>query len=87
MPYQHETVNHGAGEYVRGPVHTNSMESTWAVFKRSITGTWHHVSRKHLHRYNDMHADHIDPWSKGGKTNEDNCQMLCKECNRRKSAT
>ena len=50
---KHETVAHGAGEYVRGPVHTNSIESVWAVFKRSITGTWHHVSRKHLQRYVD----------------------------------
>ena len=33
-----------------------------------------------------MEADHITPWSKGGKTNEKNCQMLCKECNRIKSS-
>lgn len=33
-----------------------------------------------------MEADHITPWSQGGKTNENNCQMLCKECNRRKSS-
>ena len=33
-----------------------------------------------------MEADHITPWSKGGKTNPDNCQMLCQDCNRRKSA-
>ena len=33
----------------------------------------------------EMDADHIKPWSEGGKTVEDNCQMLCKECNRRKS--
>jgi len=33
----------------------------------------------------DMEADHIDPWYKGGKTITENCQMLCKECNRRKS--
>ena len=33
----------------------------------------------------EMEADHITPWSKGGKTSEENCQMLCKECNRRKS--
>ena len=32
-----------------------------------------------------MDADHIDPWSEGGKTDESNCQMLCKSCNRRKS--
>ena len=34
----------------------------------------------------EMEADHIDPWSKGGRTTEDNCQMLCRECNRRKSS-
>ena len=34
----------------------------------------------------EMEADHITPWSEGGKTNEDNCQMLCKRCNREKSA-
>lgn len=33
----------------------------------------------------DMEADHITPWSKGGKTDASNCQMLCKDCNRRKS--
>ena len=33
----------------------------------------------------DMQAYHITPWSKGGKTIQDNCQMLCKDCNRRKS--
>ncbi|MCB0750080.1 MAG: HNH endonuclease, partial [Ignavibacteriae bacterium] len=33
----------------------------------------------------DMEADHITPWHLGGKTNENNCQMLCKEDNRRKS--
>lgn len=35
--------------------------------------------------FQEMEADHITPWSKGGKTNLDNCQMLCVECNRRKS--
>ena len=35
----------------------------------------------------EMEADHIDPWSQGGKTSIDNCQMLCKKCNRRKSDT
>ena len=33
----------------------------------------------------NMEADHITPWTEGGKTKEDNCQMLCKDCNRRKS--
>jgi HNH endonuclease len=33
----------------------------------------------------EMEADHIDPWSEGGKTDKENCQMLCRQCNRRKS--
>ena len=33
----------------------------------------------------EMQADHITPWSKGGKTVPENCQMLCADCNRRKS--
>ena len=49
--YEHETVAHGKGEYVRGAAHTNGIESVWAVLKRSITGIWHHVSPKHLGRY------------------------------------
>ena len=34
---------------------------------------------------NEMEADHITPWSQGGTTTIENCQMLCKNCNRRKS--
>lgn len=34
----------------------------------------------------EMEADHIKPWSKGGKTIKENCQLLCVECNRTKSA-
>ena len=41
--------------------------------------------KKHF-KLDGMEADHITPWSKGGKTNPDNCQMLCQDCNRRKSA-
>ena len=35
--------------------------------------------------FKEMQADHITPWSKGGRTTADNCQMLCADCNRRKS--
>jgi transposase-like protein len=51
--YQHESVNHSAGEYARGPASTNSIESVWAVLKRGIHGVYHQVSPKHLHRYVD----------------------------------
>ncbi len=49
--FRRETVNHSAGEYVRGAVHTNSIESVWAVMKRGLHGVYHHASRKHLGRY------------------------------------
>lgn len=50
--YEHDSVCHTSGEYVRpGGVHINSAESMWAVLKRGIYGTWHHVSAKHLFRY------------------------------------
>ena len=51
--YGHDTVNHGAGEYARGSVHTNGIESVWAVLKRGLHGVYHHASQKHLHRYVD----------------------------------
>jgi len=49
--YSHETVNHGAGEYKRNAVHTNGIESVWALLKRGVYGTWHHISAKHVGRY------------------------------------
>src|SRR5579872_3782192 len=49
--FHHHKVNHGAGEYANGSVHTNSIESVWALLKRAIYGTWHQVSAKHLSRY------------------------------------
>lgn len=49
--YKHQAVNHGAGEYVRGDVTVNGIESVWAVFKRGLIGVYHHVSPKHLGRY------------------------------------
>ncbi len=49
--FKHDTVNHSAQEFVNGMAHTNGVESAWAVLKRSITGTYHHVSEQHLQRY------------------------------------
>jgi hypothetical protein len=46
-----DSVNHSIGEYVRGDVHTNTMESYFAIMKRGITGVYHHVSQQHLKRY------------------------------------
>ncbi|MDE0260175.1 MAG: IS1595 family transposase [Gammaproteobacteria bacterium] len=52
----HKSVNHSAFEFVRGDVHTNSLESFWAGIKRSFKGVYHKWSRRHLQRYIDEHV-------------------------------
>jgi transposase len=49
--WNHESVNHGIYEYVRGDIHTNSIESHWGRLKASIRGTHVHVSGKYLDVY------------------------------------
>jgi transposase-like protein len=48
---KHDSVNHSLGEYVRGDVHTNTIEGYFSILKRGINGVYHHVSQKHLKRY------------------------------------
>ena len=48
---RHESVNHGIEEYVRGDAYTNTAEGYFSILKRGTTGTYHHVSQKHLKRY------------------------------------
>jgi transposase-like protein len=50
---KHESVNHSDKEYVRGDVTTNGMESVWSLLKRSIVGSFHQLSAKHLDAYLD----------------------------------
>lgn len=47
----HETVSHGQKEYARGDVTSNTVESSFAILKRGLNGTFHSVSEKHLQRY------------------------------------
>ena len=49
----HQTVNHSKKEYVRGNASTNTVEGYFSLLKRGLTGTYHHVSQRHLHRYLD----------------------------------
>lgn len=64
---RHESVCHGAEEWVRGDVHTNGIESVWSLLKRSIIGSYHQVSMKHLdayldeleHRFNNRKNEYI----------------------------
>lgn len=49
----HDSVNHSENEWVRGNVHTNTVEGVFSLFKRSIVGAYHHLSAKHLPAYLD----------------------------------
>jgi transposase-like protein len=52
--FNHHTVNHSAGEYVKHYfIHTNGLEGAWSLFKRQVFGIHHFVSTKHLDRYLD----------------------------------
>jgi transposase-like protein len=51
LTHKHETITHRNGEYVRGHVHTNTIEGFWNILKKQINGIHHSVSPKHLQRY------------------------------------
>jgi len=48
---EHHFVRHGQGEYGRGPIHTNTIEGFFSIFKRGMKGVYQHASKKHLPRY------------------------------------
>jgi transposase-like protein len=50
---QHDSINHGAGEYGRGDVHTNTIEGFFSIFKRGMRGVYQHCGDRHLQRYLD----------------------------------
>ena len=51
MTFEHESVRHGTGEYVKEMAHTSGMEFFWATLKRAHKGVYHKISPKHLDRY------------------------------------
>ncbi len=63
----HGVIRHSSGEYVRGIVHTNTIEGFWSLLKRGIMGSYHSVSKKYLplyinefvFRYNNRHEKDI----------------------------
>ena len=50
---RHQTVTHSKRQWVQGDVHTQTMEDVWSLFKRSVLGSYHHLSVKHLQAYLD----------------------------------
>jgi transposase-like protein len=56
MKYHHRTIKHSSGEYVRGDIHTNSVEGFWMLVKTGIRGVYHSVSPKYLQNYLDEYT-------------------------------
>ena len=81
--YERQTVNHGAGEYVRGGVSTNDVESVWAVLKRGLYGTYHHASDKHLARYVNEFAFRLNEGNVGRHSLERMASLVDKTIGRR----
>ena len=86
LDYEHYQVAHKRGEYVRDDVHTNGIESFWALIKRGYYGTYHWMSRKHLHRYvneftgrqNSRHMAMIGPDGADGPTDGRRTIIICR---------
>ena len=66
--YEHRSVNHNRGQYVDEPVHTNSIESVWAVMKRAYKGVNHWWSPKHMQRYINECVFRLNQASEGKDT-------------------
>ena len=66
--YMHGSVSHGAGQYVNGEIHTNTIEGFWSIFKRGLVGIYHFISKKHIdkylseftYRYNTRNMESVD---------------------------
>lgn len=62
--FKHESVNHSKEEWVHGDVHTNGIENVWSLFKRSVIGSYHKISNKHM----DAYLDELE-WRFNGRDN------------------
>jgi len=60
LGYLHDSIKHSAKKYVKGDIHTNTIEGFWSQIKRSLDGTYHSISAKHLQSYVDEFAFHYN---------------------------
>lgn len=72
----HRRIKHSLKQYVRGDVHTNTVEGIFSLLKRGITGTFHHVSKGHLHRYCDEFSFRYNTRTALGYSDSDRASVL-----------
>jgi transposase-like protein len=77
--FNHQTVNHRRGEYVRGNVTTNTVEGYFSILKRGLIGTFHHVGEQHLHRYVNEFDFRYNTREKLGYNDFDRMQLALKQ--------
>ena len=74
----HEVVKHSLGEYVRGNVHTNTIEGFFSIFKRGMYGVYQHVSSHHLNRYTTEFDFRYNHREKLGYSDTDRAEIALK---------
>lgn len=72
----HDTIKHSDGVYAKGNIHTNTAEGFFALLKRGIVGTFHHVSKGHLHRYANEFAFRYSTRDAMGVNDEQRAAMI-----------
>jgi len=75
--YDHSVVKHNSGEFVRGRVHTNTIEGFWSIMKRGVVGIYHFTSRKHLQKYVD---EFVFRYNTRLASESDRFNMLLSQC-------
>jgi transposase len=81
MGYTHERINHTAGVYVLGNVHTNTIEGFWSLVKRGIAGVYHNVSKKYLQTYLDEYSFRYNRRDRGNLIFNDVLQRVSERAN------
>jgi transposase-like protein len=75
--YEHRRINHSAGVYVVGDVHTNTIEGFWSLVKRGISGVYHNVGKGYLQTYLDEYSFRYNRRDKGNLIFNDVLQRVC----------
>jgi len=75
--YNHQSVRHGQGEYVRGKIHTSNIDSFWSLLMRGIMGQFHHVSKEYLPLYVNEFS-----WRHNNRKNPDAFSDLITTCSK-----
>lgn len=75
--YTHRRINHTAGVYVMGDIHTNTIEGFWGLVKRGISGVYHQISRKYLQTYLDEYTFRYNRRTQGNLIFNDFLKRVC----------